>query len=373
MRHCPHLCKILWLFCILTCTFAYAKPEKESFPIIGSVSTVLSFNHSNFVSEDQSADADKYGLPTSSGFGWVNSRLVTSLSYILPTTKGQSPIYISGGIGFSRAIKESFSRAGLNTVQPKQFVINDLGVNLGWGLPGFNKISKSLNGNVGLGITAPFSRVSRSTGLVTSFNPSLSISYLTPIRVVVQFTGFGGYNILEKPTIQVDCRVSPDYCRISGQDLGAPNQLINYGGNLAVQIPLGASGFRFGMGYTISAGMGAVKFPERESDEYASTYSQSENQYSRPGHSTSFQLIFGFNRAGSAAQQALNESLEGDKKKTKKSKEPSFLSRLNFVLAMSTRQALYSSDNKRITVPIFDFETDNYSRTSYAFVVRVAL
>ena len=376
MRYCPHLCRIILLVSVLVSALIYApiqaKPAKERYPIIGTVSTVLSFNHSNFVEDDQSAAAQEYGLPQASGFGWVNSILSTNLSYIMPTASGYSPLYISGGVSFSRVIKESFARPfGANTVQPKQFMLNDLSLNLGWGLPGFNKITKGLSSNVGLGLSAPFSRMSRATGLVTSISPSFTLSYATPFRVVVQATAFGGYNILENPTIQVDCRLLPDYCGISGEDLGIPNQLMSYGGSFSAQVPL-TGGFRLSLGYQLFGGTSAVTFPERENDPYASPYAQDENQYAGLFHGSVIAVIFGFNRAGSAAQQALNESLEGKKKK-KKAAEPSFLSRLNLIFAMRTTQRFYSSDNTRVTVPIFDFETDNYSRTNYSFVIRFAL
>jgi hypothetical protein len=346
---------------------AMAKPEKERYPIVGAVSTGIGFNHSNFVSEEKSPEAAALGLQPASGFGWVTARFSTSLSYNYKFSDEYSPIYVSSGLSFSRALSESFSRAGLGTVQPKQFNIQDLSINLGWGLPGFKKISKNMSVNLGLGLTAPFSRPSRSTGLVTALSTSLAVSYRTPIKLALQVSGFFSYNVLENPTILVDCGLMPEYCRVSGEDLGAPNQLMSWGGRFGMQYPL-FGGLRIGVSYGMFGGMGAVLFPD-STDAATSPFAQDGEQYGIPFHGSRISLAFGFNQTGSAAQQAMNKSV-GSKKKSKK--EKSFLDRVNLSLSMSTNQRLYSFDNKRITVPIFDFETNTKSRTSYGFGMQVA-
>jgi hypothetical protein len=361
-----------WLFIFLICpALVFAKPTKERYPIISSFSTGISFNHSNFVGSETNSAASQYGLEEADGFGWATMSFNMSLSYLWKFSKKVSPIFVSGGIGFSRALSESFSRAGLSTVQPKQFNVQDLSVNMGWNLPKISKKSK-LNMNAGLSVSAPLSRSSRSIGLASSISSRLALIYPTSIGLVLQAVGFVGYNILTTPTIQVDCALMPQYCRISGEDLGAPNRLMSWGGVVGTQIPL-FGGLRFSLSYRMFGGMGAVQFPETTEENLSSEYAQGGNQYSIPFHGTSFGLIFGFNQTGSGAQQALNESLKkGKKGKKSKKKESSFLDKLNLSLSMSTGQRLYSLDNKRITVPLFDFETNNKSRTSYNFGMNLA-
>ena len=361
-----------WLFILLICpALVFAKPTKERYPIISSFSTGVSFNHSNFVGAETNSAASQYGLEEADGFGWATMSFNMSLSYLWKFSKKYSPLFFSGGVGFSRALSESFSRAGLSTVQPKQFNIQDLSVNMGWNLPKFSKKSK-LNVNAGLSISAPLSRASRSIGLASAISSRLALIYPTSLGFILQAVGFVGYNVLTTPTIQVDCALMPQYCRISGEDLGAPNRLVSWGGAVGTQIPL-FGGLRFSASYRMFGGMGAVQFPETADETLSSDYAQGGNQYAMPFHGTSFGLIFGFNQTGSAAVQALNESLrKGKKGKKKKKKEPSFLDNLNLSLSMSTGQRLYSFDNKRITVPLFDFETDNKSRTSYNFGANLA-
>lgn len=350
---------------------AFAKADKESYPINGSVNTGLSFNHSNFVSTEASPQAAALGLPQPNGFGWMNATLSTNLSYSHKFSKDYPPIFLSGGLSFQKALIESFYRTGVPTTQPKQFNIQDLSMSAGWNIPSVKKLVKNLNINVNFGLTAPFSRSSRSIGLLTALSSGLSVIYRTPINLVLRTSGFIGYNILENPTIQVDCNLMPQYCQISGEDLGSPNQLMSWGGSFGMQYPL-FLGFRLGVSYSIFGGMGAAQFPEATTDPVASDYAQSGNQYGIPFHRASIFLSFGFNQTGSAAQQALNESLKKSSKK-KKERSPRFTDRLSFSLSMGTGQRLYSMDNSRITVPIFDFETSNKSRTSYNFGMQIAL
>ena len=224
--------------------------------------------------------------------------------------------------------------------------------------------------NLSVNGSFPTSRASRSVGLISSTGLNLSVIYATPIKLVVQVFGSAGMNILENPTIQVDCELMPQYCAVSGADLGAPMSLFSWstGGGFQYPLPF-LAGVRVGAGYTIVGGFGAVSFSDTTADPFASPYAQSGTQWGVPFHRFGVSVIYGFNNTGSAAQQALNESLQSQQSK----KEPSeLLKRLSFRFGMGTTQRLYSMDNQRVTLPIFDLETQNLSRTSYSLSAQLA-
>jgi hypothetical protein len=350
--------------------FAQAKPEEESFPVIGSVSSSVAFNHSNFVGEEQGGVAETYGLPEASGFGWASMSLNFGMSYSWAFSKDYSPIFFSGGLSFNRALVESVSRAGTPTTQPGEVTVGDIGFSAGWGLPGVGKLVKGLMTNISVNGSLPTSRMSRSAGLISSTSANLSVIYATPIKLVMQLFGSTGVNLLEDSTIQIDCELMPRYCAVSGADLGAANSLFSWATGFGMQYPLPfINGLRVGAGYSIFGGFGAVSYGDTTADPFASQYAQSGTQWGVPFHRMGFSLTYGFNNTGSAAQQALNESLQGQSKEEETSE---FLKRLSVRLGMSTGQRLYSMDNKRVTFPLFDFETDNLSRTSYNLSAQLA-
>jgi len=364
--------------CALALTLALpsagsAKPDKERFPVIGSVSTSVAFNHSNFVEAEQGGVAETYGLGEASGFGWASMALNFGLSYNWQFSKKVSPIFFSGGLSFNQALVESFSRAGTPTTQPQEVTIGDVSLSAGWGVPGVGKLLKGLMGNLSLNGTLPTSRASRSAGVISATNATAVLIYASPIRLIVQLFGSTGMNILERSTIQVDCALMPQYCSVSGADLGAANSRFNWAAGGGFQYPLSfIPGLRIGAGYSIFGGFGAVSYGDTTSDQFASPYAQSGTQWSVPFHRIGFSIAFGFNATGSAATQALNESLQGQSKGKKKTKENELLKRLSLRLGMGTGQRLYSMDNTRVTFPLFDFETKNLSRTSYNFSAQLA-
>lgn len=362
----------------LGCTFfglhapksASATPP-EKFPIVGSVSTGISWNHSNFVGAE-SDQTSGLTLPSSQGFGWSILSMNTSLSYSWQFSDDLEPLFFSGSLGFERALSEGFNRAGVipnASTQPHRFYVNDLSLSAGWTLPGVGRVIDGLIANFSVNADIPFSTTSRALGVQSYLSTFLSLIYPTPIKLVIQGSVFVGYNVLDHPTQQVDCTLTPQVCRISGEDLGSPNDLMYWGGALNMQYPL-FGGLRLGMTYRMFGSLLAVTFPDTETDPYASPYAQSGPQVGSLIHGTTVFLQYGFNRAGSAAQQALNDSIEGQ---GKKKQEESFLNRLSLSLSMTTNDRFYSSDGSRITVPVFDFETDNRSRTVYAFSVLVTL
>ena len=135
-----------------------------------------------------------------------------------------------------------------------------------------------------------------------------------------------------------------------------------------MQYPL-FSGLRAGVTYRMFGSLLATSFPDTTADPLASDYAQSGKQVGSLIHGTSFFFIYGFNRTASAAQQALNESL-GD---SGQEEEDRFLDRLSLSASMTTNDRFYSSDGDRVTLPFFDFETDNRSRTTYTFSALITL
>ena len=123
-----------------------------------------------------------------------------------------------------------------------------------------------------------------------------------------------------------------------------------------------------GLTYRMFGSLLAATFPDTENDPLASDYAQSGDQVGALIHGTTLSFIYGFNRTASAAQEALNKSLGGDEEE-----EDSFLTRLSIFISMTTNDRLYSSDGSRVTVPVFDFETDNRSRTTYTLSALITL
>ena len=92
-----------WIFICATLIFGMisesnAKNEIESYPLIGSVSTGLTWNHSHFVGSERSESADQYQLPSADGFGWSLLNINSGLSYTWAFSPKLPPIFFSGGI-----------------------------------------------------------------------------------------------------------------------------------------------------------------------------------------------------------------------------------------------------------------------------------
>ncbi len=355
----------------ISLSLADAKGTSESYPLIGSVSTGITWNHSNFVGNERSEAAAQYQLSDSDGFGWSLLNINSGISYTWKFSPNLPPLFFSGGVGFTRALSEGFNRAGIipaATTQPNRFYVQDATVSAGWTIPGLSALIPKLSANLGVNGSIPFSMQSRSLGVKTYLSSFLSLIYATPIKLVIQGTSFVGYNVLDNPTIQIDCSLTPQACQISGEDLGSPNDLMYWGGAINMQYPL-FSGLRAGVTYRMFGSLLATSFPDTTADPLASDYAQSGKQVGSLIHGTSFFFIYGFNRTASAAQQALNESL-GD---SGQEEEDRFLDRLSLSASMTTNDRFYSSDGDRVTLPFFDFETDNRSRTTYTFSALITL
>ncbi len=355
----------------LTCAAqpAHAKPEEEEFPVAGSVSTSVAFNHGAFHPSAKSNGGGAYNLPEADGFGWAVMGLSAGLSYNWEFSKDYSAIFISGNVSFEQALMETMTRSSTPTTQPYEVNISDIGLSVGWSLPKVGDWVERLNANVSFDFSVPSSRASRASGAITSINGTFSLGYATPIKLVFQGFASGGFNILSTPTQQVNCDLMPQYCEVSGADLGFANSLFSWASGLNAQYPLPfIHGLRVGVGYSIFGGYSAATFGGSSTDPLASPYGQSGNQLSMPMHRLGFSLSYGFNRTASASQQALNQSLQSQDKE----EDGELLKRLSLRLGMGTVQRLYSADNTRVTLPLFDFETKQASRTSYSLAIQLA-
>ncbi|MBM4292773.1 MAG: hypothetical protein FJ138_16290 [Deltaproteobacteria bacterium] len=348
---------------------ALAAPEEEEFPVTGSVSTSVAFNHGVFHPSAERNAGSAYNLPAADGFGWAVWGLSAGLSYNWEFSKDYSAIFVSGNVSFEQALMETMTRASTPTTQPYEVNISDIGLSLGWTLPKVDEWVKRLNANISLDFSVPSSRASRASGVLSSVNGTFSLGYATPIKLVFQGFASAGFNVLTSPTQQVDCELMPQYCAVSGADLGWSNSLFSWAGGLNAQYPLSfLHGLRVGLGYSIFGGYSAATFDGAATDALASPYAQSGHQVSMPMHRLGFALFYGFNRTASAAQQALNQSLQGQDQE----EDSELLKRLSLRLGVGTMQRLYSADNTRVTFPLFDFETLQAARTSYSLSVQLA-
>ena len=358
--------KSSWLLLLVSAFLFISSPVlgkklKEDYPIVSSVSSSLTWNHSNFIGTSTSPTTEQYNLPEADGFGWSLMNLSAGLSYTWKFSPSLPPLFFSGGFGFTRALDEGFNRAGIipvSTTQSKRIYVEDLSISAGWSLPGVSQLINNLSANIGFNGSVPLNIQTRAWGIKSYLSSFLSLIYATPIKLVIQSTAFAGYNVLDNPTQQIDCTLAPQACRISGEDLGSPNDLMYWGGAVNMQYPV-FGGLRIGLTYRMFGSLLAIKYPE-EPDQYTSDYAQTGNQVGALIHGTTLSFLYGFNRTASAAQEALNKSLGGDKEE-----QDSFLNRLSFTFSMTTNDRLYSADGARVTIPIFDFETDNRSRTTY--------
>ena len=136
-----------------------------------------------------------------------------------------------------------------------------MNLSAGWNIPGVSALIPKLNINLGVNASVPFSLLSQAQGVKSYLSSFLSFVYPTSIKLVVQGTSFVGYNVLDNPTQQIDCRILPDACRISGSDLGNPNVLMFWGGAVNLQYPL-IGGLRLGLTYRMFGSLGAAEFGE---------------------------------------------------------------------------------------------------------------
>ena len=314
---------------------AEAKDEEERFPVSGTFALAYRLNHANFV--DTESDQVK--------FGYQAGVLSAGVSYDLTDKIG-----FSGGIAVDKELSESFNRppAG-NTGMPStrmKYSTEVRDISVGAGYENFYTIPVAdIVLSAELGGAIPFSRATRAAGVRFILSPGLLAKWSLGDFSTTVGLGYS-YYLNRNPTAQVDCDAFPHKCEVSGKVLASPNALHDWSASLklAYQIlePLGVSA-----SYAFVNGMGAVKFPEADEDEKNGIHvppgAQTGNQVGLGAHMTRFKVSY-----------APIEST-------------------NIGLAMTTTRGLYREDNKAVTIPIFDFDSDLFHRTSYVLSVSHAL
>ncbi len=346
---------------------------KEVFPVSGTVQSGFTFNHNNFVGDEQSSAAKQYGLGKSNGFATGAANLSLNIFYSKEFSKKYEPIAFFGGVGFRKPLFESYNRAygSSGTTQPDTFLLSDVNINASWSTP---VLIEDLDINWSMYASIPYSRNSRAYHNITTLSPSLALTYSLPFHLVLQFAPWFAYNVNSSKNNHVNCELMPTYCQVSTGNLGGQNLLWQYGGTFSLNYPILQTGVSINAAYDFYSGSNAISY---QKDPYMSEFAQMGTQYNMGIHGVIIGVRYGFRDLSSASAIKLNESLEaesqqGGEKKKKKKKESSFLQRLSIGISMRTYQNLYSADNKRITVPLFDFETKNKERTFYTFSLNLA-
>jgi hypothetical protein len=348
---------------------------KEVFPVSGTIQSGFTFNHNAFVGDEQSAVAKQYGLGKSSGFATGGASLSLNIFYSKEFSKKYEPIAFFGGVGFRKPLFESYNRAYAAgaTTQPDTFLLSDVNINASWSTP---VLIENLDINWSMYASVPYSRSSRAYHNMTTLSPSLALTYSLPFHLVLQLAPWFAYNVNSAKNNHVNCELMPTYCQVSTGNLGGQNLLWQYGGTFSLNYPILQTGVSINAAYDFYSGSNAISY---QKDPYMSEFAQTGTQYNMGIHGVIIGVRYGFRDLSSASAIKLNESLEAESKqedkkeiKKKKKKESSFLQRLSIGLSMRTYQNLYSADNKRITIPLFDFETKNKERTFYTISINLA-
>ncbi len=348
---------------------------KEIFPVSGTVQSGFTVNHNVFVADQKSTAAQQYGLGSSDGFSTGSANLSLNIFYAKEFSKKYEPIAFFGGVGFRKPLFESYNRAygGSATTQPQSFLLSDVNLNASWSTP---VVLENLDINFSMYLSLPYSRSSRAYHNLTTLSPGLTLTYSLPFHLVLQFSPWFAYNLNSANNNHVDCELMPTYCQVSTGNLGGQNVLWQYGTSFSMNYPILRTGISVNVNYDFYSGSAAISY---QKDPYMSEFAQIGTQYNMAIHGVIIGIRYGFRDLSSASAIKLNESLEAesqntDKKdmKKKKKKESSFLERLSVGVNVRTYQNLYSADNKRVTVPLFDFETRNRERTFYTMFLNVA-
>lgn len=320
------------------CLASPALADDEAFPVSGSLSTGVSFNHANFTSLGSQEGAA----------GTARGSINANVSYSPPVEN----LSLSAGFGITKPLEENYSRSGQFT-QPYKAAISDISLGIGYGLPELGPASFSL----GLDFTAvPLSAVSQAQGLLTSISPGLSVSIKIPGGLGFSAGTGLGWNINSDATVQLDCAEFPSLCQQIGGagGLGIPNTLLSFSANAGLSWSTPLKGLSLRAGYNWGTGLSEVEFKK---DAFTSEYAQTGKQLQGDSHGTNFGISY--------TPKPLIEVPEGEE-----APEPegawAVLGHFTLSLGMSTNQAFYSADGQRVTVPLFDFETGTQARTSYS-------
>ncbi|MGB0648070.1 MAG: hypothetical protein ACPGQS_12885 [Bradymonadia bacterium] len=289
----------------------------SSYPISGTMSARYTFNHANFV--DSEGD-----------FGTQVVSLGGNVNY-----SGLKKVILSTGLnGRKSLVNDFFSAGSASQTNEQPWEIGDISINAFaprlYTIPGVD-----INVNGSISTSAPLSRASRAFGLVTASTLSTSFQWIRK-QLFLSLNVNSTLNVLDKPTMQVDCARAPDVCRIAGSDVGMPLNRLSYGTSLTSAYSLLKGKLQLIAQFGLRGGYSAVEF---ESDEFSPEYAQSGRQYSMATQSFAY---------------AVRYTLAGKNIIT---------------VSSSTAGPIYTNDNQVWRFPLFDTESNLHHRTFYSLSV----
>lgn len=298
----------------------------ERFPINGSLSLGYSFSHSAF----SEAGSDS---PVTTAGQFLGLDL--GLSYQL-----LEPLSLTAGIGVLKTVDNGFlSGASGSSLSNYETNLTDLNLGARWSF--FTVPVADIKLSLAGGLRLPTSKGSITRGLIVGSRLSLGASReFGPVGLSVR----GGYthNVWDDPTQQIELRFG-DLIRISGADLGSPLPLAGWslGTTLSYSV---IDGLDISVTYQLSNSTSSYSGPD---DEFTSTTPgvQTGTQYGTGAHS--FTASLGYTLP--------------------------FDTGTSLGIQMSTAQGLYSGDNKRVTNPFFDTESQQGVYTGYSVSLSQAL
>jgi hypothetical protein len=300
------------------------EPEKEKFPIGASFSLGYRADGGNFASTE-SDDAN---------FGSQSGTLGASVGYDIT-----DDISVGLDVGVLKEFSESYNRpGGVSNRLKRDTVFQDVGVGVNWG--NFYTIPVlDISLSAGLGGQLPTSKSSRAADLILGLSANLDAAWHKGnFNTGLSLSASHSFN--EHPTLQYDCAHHLQHqCEVAGKDLGEPLGLNDLSAGLHV-------GYKFfgklgvSLAYTISNSYGAVEFPN---DQYTVSFAQTGAQEGTGSHSGTVGLSY------------------------------QLFEKTSLSARMSTGHGIYSNDNKRITFPFWDFESDLHNHTSYSLSISQSL
>jgi hypothetical protein len=294
-----------------------AAKRKSKYPISGSIATSYTGNHANFVESNGDFGTQIFGLGG-------------TVSY-----KAHKHLRLTTGVNSRKSIvNDYFSAGSASKTNEQPWEIGDLSLSMGFGkLYTIPVVDISISS--GATFALPLSRTSRSFGIITASSLNTNLSWkLKKVRF-----GLGvrlGANVLESPTLKVDCVRAPDVCRIAGSEVGMPLSRFSYGSSFSVSTSFFEKKVTIRASYGVASGVGAVEF---EDDEFTSQYAQTGSQLSALGQSFSTNVSY------------------------------AVLKKTSLSLTMSTGGPFYTNDNQAWRFPLFDTESNLHHRTSYTLSV----
>lgn len=304
----------------------------EDYPLSAGLSLQFWTTHASFVpTESDDVDFSGTWMVVAPSVSWS---IIDSLS-------------LSGGVGIYKALDEGYAAnpipGGDSTQSNNETTLGDVALDLSYS--SFYTIPVAdISFSGSFGVTIPTSKSSRSAGLITSLGPTLSASWgWEGISASSSFTYY--YNVLEDPTVQVDCETAPDFCQVAGSELGSPNELQGWQTTFGLGYTL-LDDIRFSVGYLLANGYGAAEFSDdttatdrfgRPLDIRIPDDAQTGTQSGAGIHSGSFGISY------------------------------SGLEYVSFSLTMATVRTLNKKDSSGVTNPFFDTDSDYHHRTRYAF------